>query len=139
MVNKVKNINKHEHNPTCVGTLFIYIIFSFLFVLPDFSFSIFSLCVSFKESQKQYATLTTLAVIWKIWYLKIFIWSQLRWWTLKEQLWSVCRLISKSETTYYFYITWKCYCCFKLNIMHFNRRATSLSIYIYIITVQHKL
>ena len=38
-----------------------------------------------KGSHKRYATLTTLAVVWALWYFKIFFWSELYWWALKEQ------------------------------------------------------
>ena len=38
-----------------------------------------------KGSHKQYATLTTLAVVWALWSFKIFIWSELYWWALKER------------------------------------------------------
>ena len=35
-----------------------------------------------------YATLTTLAVVWALWSFRIFIWSELYWWALKE--WNNC-------------------------------------------------
>ena len=38
-----------------------------------------------KGCHKRYATLTTLAVVWALWSFKIFIWSELYWWALKEQ------------------------------------------------------
>ena len=33
----------------------------------------------------RYATLTTLAVVWALWSFKIFFWSKLYWWALKER------------------------------------------------------
>ena len=38
-----------------------------------------------KGSHKRYATLTTPAVVWALWSFKIFIWSELYWWILKER------------------------------------------------------
>ena len=32
-----------------------------------------------------YVTLTTLAVVWALWSFKIFFWSELYWWTLKDR------------------------------------------------------
>ena len=38
-----------------------------------------------KVSHKQYATLTTLAVVWALWSFTIFFWSELCWCALREQ------------------------------------------------------
>ena len=38
-----------------------------------------------KSSHKWYATPTALEVVWALWSFKIFIWSELRWWALKER------------------------------------------------------
>ena len=38
-----------------------------------------------KGNHKRYTTLTALAVVWALWSFKIFFWSELHWWALKEQ------------------------------------------------------
>ena len=38
-----------------------------------------------KGSHKRFAMPTVLVVVWALWSFKIFIWSELRWWALKER------------------------------------------------------
>ena len=38
-----------------------------------------------KRSHKRYATVTTLVEVWILWSFKIFLWSVLYWWVLKER------------------------------------------------------
>ena len=49
------------------------------------------------------ATLTTLVVVWTLWFFKIFFWSELYWWALKEQN-SCCLQIDCIYICMYIYI-----------------------------------
>ena len=55
-----------------------------------------------KGCHKRYPTLTTLAVVWTLRYFKIFIWSELCWWALKE--WNGCYIIYIHIHILYIYI-----------------------------------
>ena len=56
-----------------------------------------------KGSHKQYATLITLAVVSAFWSFKIFFWSTLYWWALKERN-SCCLQINRIYKYIYIYI-----------------------------------
>ena len=71
-----------------------------------------------KGSHKQYAMLTTLAVVWALWSFKIFIWSELYWWALKE-----VRSLQIDQIDIYIYVYVYMSVCVYI----------SISIYIYII------
>ena len=63
--------------------IYIYIHIYVYIMLLNF-FKLITLLIK-KGSHKRYATPRTLAVVWALWFFKIFLWSELNWWALKEQ------------------------------------------------------
>ena len=57
----------------------------FIYIYTLLNFVKLSTLLIKKGSHKRYATLTTLAVVWALWSFKIFFWSELYWWALKER------------------------------------------------------
>ena len=101
MQNKLKMYKYINLQLDKMSTISHYSIFSHYSLLHFYCFC-WGTTMNIYISHKRYATLTTLAVVWALWSFKIFIWSELYWWALKER--NSCCLQIDRKICIYIYI-----------------------------------
>ena len=65
--------------------IYIYLYVYILYYIILYFIVLYYIMLIKKGSHKRYVTLTTLVVVWALWFFEIFIWSELYWWALKER------------------------------------------------------